>query len=325
MRTPKPGPGYNGPTRGAEDAALERIGVSLAAQFGPAPPGELWFGDDAAVIRIADPRLVVATDIAVAGVHADLALLTEEDLGWRAVAATVSDIAAMGARPTHLLSSLCVAPDTDLDGLCAGVAAAAGVWGCIVVGGDLSRSAVAMASITVLGTLEDNPAEALTRSGSRAGERIFVTGPLGSSAAGLRYLRAGELAEGPSAAAIEAHRRPRARVEEGLAARRAGASALMDISDGLLLDLDRMGRSSGVGIVIESVPVDPEATVEEALSGGEDFELLIVTAHPEALLTAFKSAGLRPPVPLGLCTNDPLERLLDGARFEGRGYQHEIG
>ena len=134
--------------------------------------------------------LVLATDAAVAGVHADLAVVGLDDLGWKALTAAVSDLGAMGAVPRWALVTLVVPPRTDLDRLASGVAEASAAWACPVVGGDLTTADQVVVSVSVVGVL-DGPRPAVTRAGAAGGDTLFVTGPLGASAAGLRLLRAG--------------------------------------------------------------------------------------------------------------------------------------
>lgn len=298
---------------------MRRIGAVLAEASGPAPPGEVWIGDDAAVVARPGGRLVLATDAVVEGVHADLDLVGLDDLGWKALTATVSDIGALGARLLHALVAFCVPPGTDLVLLARGVAEASAEWRCPVVGGDVTASSQVVVSAAATGVL-DGDAPPVLRSGASPGDRIFVTGPLGASAAGLRLLRRGVT----SAEAVAAHRRPRARLAEGVIARRAGASAMMDVSDGLAIDLHRLAEASGVGIVLDAVPVAPGATEREALGGGEDFELLVVTAACDALLGAFAEAGLRSPIEIGRCTADASERSLLGAPLARSGFEHPL-
>ncbi len=128
-----------------------------------------------------------------------------------------------------------------------------------------------------------------------------------------------------AAALLAAHRRPRARLAEGRVARRAGASAMMDVSDGLSIDLDRLARASGVGVRLSEVPVADGATLAEALGGGEDYELIVVTGNPEGLRAAFAGAGLRAPVRIGECTADRRERTLVGAPLARQGWEHPVG
>ena len=272
-----------------------------------------------------DAGLVLAVDAAVAGVHADLGLVSLSDLGWKAVAAAVSDIGAMGARPLHALVTLCVPPGTDLDLLNSGIADAAVEWACPVVGGDLSGAREVMVSVAVTGALNDGPWPAVTRGGASPGDHLMLTGPLGASAAGLRLLRGRRASHGPSEGAlVMAHRRPRARVAEGRAARAGGATAMIDVSDGLAIDLNRLGLASGVGIELHDVPVAEGATEVEALGGGEDYELVVATPDRQRLSRRFEELGLRRPVTIGVCTDDPGQRLLRGEPLQAVGWRHRL-
>ncbi len=308
---------------------VARLARSLASASGPVPPGQIWIGDDAAVLERPEGRLVLATDAVVEGVHVDLALVSPSDAGWKAMAAALSDIGAMGARPLHALVTIGAAAGTDVDGVVAGVAEASAHWGCPVVGGDLSTAPVLVISVAVSGVL-DGDAPAVTRGGARPGDVLAVTGPLGSSAAGLRTLRggwsgAGVAADGSGAALVLAHRRPKARLAEGLVARTAGATAMIDVSDGLALDLHRLADASGVGLDLQRIPVAPGATISEALGGGEDYELVVATADPRGLEVAFDAAGLGPPIVIGSCVGDPARRVLDGEPLARSGWQHRLG
>jgi len=318
VASPKRGPA--GTHRG-EDAVVRHIADVFERVQGPAPAGEIWIGDDAAVVAAPLGRLVFATDAAVAGVHADLSLTGLDDLGWKALTATVSDIAAVGGRPGHAVVDFCVPTGTDLVLLATGVAEAAVEWGCPVVGGDVTVASQVVVGAAATGVLEGDQPPVL-RSGASPGDRIVVTGPLGASAAGLRLLRA--RAREP-VSAIAAHRRPRARLAEGVAARRAGATAMMDVSDGLGIDLHRLAEASGVGVALEYVPVAEGATEDEALGGGEDFELVIVTPDPGRLVEAFVGAGLRPPIEIGCCTGERGERTLRGGPLARSGFEHAVG
>jgi thiamine-monophosphate kinase len=320
--TPRGGPETGGGNRG-EFAAIDRLRRRL-----PGPPdGQVWIGDDAAVLGTAQGRLVVTTDLAVAGVHADLGLIGLDDLGWRAFAAAVSDVAAMGAWPLGAVVAVAGPPTTDLDRLYDGVAASSEAHHCPVVGGDLSTATELVVAVAVTGHVEGEPGPVL-RSGARPGDHLFVTGPLGGAAAGLRGLRARARgpaggAPSPEVVALEmAHRRPRARLSEGEAARRSGATAMIDISDGLLADLGHLTQASGVGFRLDRVPVAPGATIDDALAGGEDYELVAATADPEGLVAAFSAAGLRPAVLIGTCTADPTEHSLAGEPTTALGWQH---
>ena len=300
---------------------MRRIAEVFERSLGLPPDGDVWIGDDAAIVSVPRGRLVIATDAAVAGVHADLSLTGLDDLGWKALTATVSDIGAVGARPSYAVVDFCVPPGIDPVLLATGVAEAAAEWACPVVGGDVTTAREVAVSAAAIGVLEGEGPPVL-RSGASPGDRLLVTGPLGASAAGLRLLRAG-LRE--PASPIAAHARPLARIAEGVVARDAGAAAMMDVSDGLAIDLHRLADASGVGVVLHTVPVAPGATEEEALGGGEDFELVVASPDPAGLVDAFVSAGLRPPIEIGRCSADRAERTLRGRPLERSGFEHAIG
>jgi thiamine-monophosphate kinase len=317
---------------GGEFALIDRLRQRL-----PGPPdGEVWIGDDTAVLRPArggaGSRVLLTTDMSVAGVHADLGLVGLDDLGWRAVAAAVSDIAAMGGRATHVLVAAAGPPSTDIEVLYDGVAGAVIAHGCEVVGGDLSNADQVVVVVTVAGLVEDGPGPVLRR-GARRGDHLFVTGPLGASAAGLRILRArrenvgserlsvpeNPKTEGPL---VEAYRRPRARLAEGGAARRGGASAMIDVSDGLAADLGHLADESGVGFHLDRVPVFSGAVIEEALGGGEDYELVFAATDPARVRAGFATAGLAEPIAIGVCTAEDEGREWDGRELAPSGWEH---
>ncbi len=318
MALPKPG-GTERPTPAGGRPRGERAAISRLAAALPGPPGdELWIGDDAAVVEVRSPA-VLTTDLAVAGVHGDLALVALDDFGWKAVAAAVSDVAAMGATADHLLVAVAGPADTDLDLLYRGIAAAADAHRCHVVGGDLSGCGELVVAVTVTGHVDGGPPP-VRRDGARAGDRVLVTGPLGASAAGLRLLQAGRGDQ--SGELVGRHRRPSARLREGTAARIAGASAMADVSDGFAADVGHLADASGVGLQLHTVPVARGATWDEALAGGEDYELVITTAHPEDLVQRFATSGLAPPVECGVCTDQPEVRTVRGVPLGTGGWEH---
>jgi thiamine-monophosphate kinase len=304
-------------------------------------PGEsvgIWIGDDAAAVALAGSAgadwLLLAADTVVAGVHADLALTGLDDLGWKAMAASISDIAAMGGEVGHALVTVAGPPGTDLEVLYQGIAAASLEFGCPVVGGDLTNARDVVVTVAVTGFCTGSP---VRRDGARPGDGVWVTGPLGASAAGLRLLRDGSVSALPTLTstgvgsasdaihgarldAVRAHARPVPRLSAGRSARAAGATAMIDVSDGLTADLDHIARSSGVGLRLESVPVHRAATVEEALTGGEDFELAFCAPDAAAVEAAF--SGRAAPVRIGTCTASPGERTLDGRPFVPSGWEH---
>ena len=303
-------------------AIIERLHRRLAG-----PMGQTWIGDDAAVVPGPVGSLLLATDAVVAGVHADLTLVGLDDLGWKALVANLSDIAAVGGRPTHALAVV-AGPlgELDVDLLYDGLTAAAGAYGCPVVGGDLSSSPTLVVSVAVAGDAGAAGPPPVLRTGARPGDILFTTGPLGSSAAGLALLRDDRAGEAPDLAL--AHRRPRPRLAEGAAARAAGATAMIDVSDGLAADVRHLAEASGVGVVVDHVPVaigvsrvsdDPESV---ALGGGEDYELVFAAPDADQVGAVFAHAELGLPIRIGRCTADPGERRLRDGPLPALGWEH---
>jgi len=313
------------PSGGREFAAIDRIAARLAVATGPPPSGEVWIGDDAAVVRVGGGVLVIAADALVDGVHADLALTSVADLGWKALAVNVSDLAAMGCVASRALVTVSGPPTTDLDGLYDGLAAASAAFGCPIVGGDLTGAPRLVVSVTVVGDGAVVPPP-VTRGGARAGDEVWVSGPLGAAAAGLRALRAG--AGGPTppdARLVGAYARPEPRVAEGVAARESGATAMIDVSDGFALDLGHVLGASGVGVELDHLPVAAGARPGDALGGGDDYELVWCCPPDTAVEDGFRARGLRPPVRIGRCVADPGQRVLAGAPLGAAGWRHDIG
>ena len=314
-------------------AAIRRI-------TGDGPDVVVGIGDDAAVVRPGAGELVLTTDVLVEGVHFDAASVGARDLGAKALAVNVSDVAAMGASPRWATLGLVTRRDVDpgwLVELAGGMKDASDEYALSLVGGDLSRGDEVVLSVTVAG--EVAPGRAVLRSGARAGDRILVTGQLGAPGGGLLLERAGDpalLGNDWARALLRAHLRPVARVTEGLTLAGAGASAMMDVSDGLLLDLSRLCSASDVGAVLNlnAVPVsgDLEPLVEAvgvdardlALAGGEDYELL-ATLRSDAvagvLATFTERFGLRL-TDIGEIVEGSGIHDMDGLPLEPAGWDH---
>lgn len=298
-----------------ESALVERI----TARFGPAPAGETWSGDDTAVVSAPETSLLFTTDTLVQGVDFDLSYCDGSDVGWKALVSSISDVAAMGGRPTSAVVSLALSPGTRLDvvdGLLDGLIEAGQRYGTDVVGGDISAASEMVVTVAMLGS---PPERIVTRRGAAPGDVICVTGALGGAAAGLRILQAGAARSGIMERFVRRQLRPQPRVDEGRRLAELGASSMMDISDGLAVDLVKLMDASGTGCVVEAdaIPIEPglETLAEMvagadpfdlAVIGGEDLELLF-TMPPQAMVAAEgpMSMFLAPVTPIGTVT--PIE------------------
>ncbi len=286
-----------------EFAFIEQIRRAVDA----APGVSLGIGDDCAALELPPgEQLLVTSDLLLEGVHFRRDWTTAFDLGAKAVAVNLSDLAAMGARPAYLVLGLGLPNDfsePDRQALIEGFVGEAASFGVTLVGGDTCRAQQFLTlAVTAFGTAAAE--KVLRRDGARVGERIFVSGTLGSSALALQQLQDGRL---PVAELARRHHRPTPRVVLGQALAAAGATSMIDISDGLLADLGHLLKASGVGaeICTSDLPLDvafrremtdsPEL-LQLALAGGEDYELLFtLPAEKESLA---RQAALEAAVPI---------------------------
>jgi len=259
-------------------------------------------GDDAAVIAAPDGRFVVTTDMMIEGPDFRMPWSSPHDLGWKAAASNLADVAAMGAVPTALVVAIAAPPSSPVsllegiaDGLREGCAAFAP--GCGVVGGDLSASSALTIAVTAFGDLEGRAP--VLRSGATPGDQVAVSGALGEAAAGLTLLfRDAVDSEGaPDARLASALRHrtsaqlaPTPPIADGRLAALAGATAMLDLSDGLAIDSGRLARASGVCIEFESALLGPVPQL--ALRGGEDHALLATFPASVALPGGFRRIGV---------------------------------
>lgn len=284
-----------------ERALIARI---LAA-VPPSPPSvAIGMGDDAAVLTPVKNELsVITTDALVDGVHFSTALMTAADIGYRALAVNLSDVAAMGARAHSALISFCLPPSlavSTLDGFVEGFLELARAEGVSLVGGNITRTPGPwVIDVTVMGSVRHR--RVLTRGGARAGHLLFVTGAVGAAGLGLRILR-GELPADRSDdidSCIARYRRPTPRTRLGrLAGQTRSASACMDLSDGLADAVTQVARASGVAARLDAdaLPLPPaarallgeEASLQLGLAAGDDYELLF--AVPPKRRRAFEAA-----------------------------------
>jgi len=253
----------------------------------------LGIGDDAACWRTEGLQLATC-DALIQDVHFTLSTTTWRELGWKALAVNLSDIAAMGGLPRYALVSLGLPGDTEVESvteLYEGMAELARLFDVVIVGGNVVGAPIVVLSLALVGVAQ-KAQNILTRSAATPGERIAVTGHLGASGAGLAMLRKGLKFDEKTAATLrEAHLKPHPRVAEGQTLARHGVKAAIDLSDGLVSDLDKLCKTSGVGarLFINQVPIHPivqnsfgDDAINLALSGGEDYELLF-TAKGEVI------------------------------------------
>lgn len=278
-------------------------------------------GDDSAVMSAPDSRFVVTTDMMIHGPDFRLAWSSPHDLGWKAAASNLADVAAMGATPTALVVAIAApadAPVSLLEGIADGLrdACLALAPGCGVVGGDLSVSDTLTIAVTAFGDLAGRAP--VLRSGARPGDVVAVSGVLGRAAAGLALLFDRGVVEGePDASAAAALRAaepelvaaqlaPTPPIGDGVLAALGGATAMLDLSDGLALDARRVARASGVALSLDAAAVGSRA----ALDGGEDHSLLATFPPDSTLPGGFRAIG-------AVVAGEGL--LVDGQPYDERG------
>lgn len=252
---------------------IDRLSTSPSVLLGP--------GDDAAIVAAPDGRVVATTDVLVEGVHFRRDWSSAYDVGRKAAAASLADVAAMGGVGTALLVGLAAPVDLPVEwslDLTDGLRDEAAVVGAAVVGGDVVRSKVLVVSVTALGDLGGRAP--VTRTGAQPGDVVVLAGELGRSAAGLALLLAGTR----DGELVDAHRRPTPPYAMGPVLAAAGATAMCDVSDGLLGDLGHIAHASGVLI-------DLDAADELFLTGGEDHALVATLPADAALPAGCRAIG----------------------------------
>jgi thiamine-monophosphate kinase len=293
-----------------------------------------WTGDDAAVVR-ARPYAVTSVDAIAEGVHFELTTHEPADVGWKALAAALSDLAAMGAEAGEAYVSLALpegfGEQRALE-LVGGMEELADRSGTTIAGGDVIRSTALVVGVTVTGWA-DTEDELVGRDGAQPGELIAVTGRLGASAAGLLVL-SGAAGGAGATELVRRHRRPEPRLAAGRALAAAGASAMIDLSDGLATDARHLARRSGVRLQLELGTLPLAGAVEAvaaeagrdpfelAATGGEDFELLV--ALPPGRREEAERAAAEAGAPLTWLGEASAGEGVDltGASSELHGFEH---
>ncbi|MBN1173764.1 MAG: thiamine-phosphate kinase [Micromonosporaceae bacterium] len=294
-----------------------RLGIGPACLLGP--------GDDAAIVAAPDARVVASTDVLVDGRHFRRDWSSAADIGHRAAAANLADIAAMGAVPTALLVALCVPPDLPVawaEELADGIAAEAALTGACVVGGDMSASPTLTIAVTALGDLGGRPP--ITRAGARPGDIVAVVGRIGYAAAGYTVLSRGF--RSPKVL-VDAHRRPRVPYAAGPDAALLGATAMIDISDGLIADLGHIAAASGVHIDLSRAAfVIPDQMRDAASALGVDpYTWVLAGGDDHTLVATFPPGTELPPqwLPVGTVLAAPALVTVDGKPYTGSaGWDH---
>lgn len=302
-------------------------------------------GDDAAIVKTGGV-LIATTDLLVEQIHFDLGYMTYRQVGYRALTANLSDIAAMGASPRYALIAIAVAPRTtaqNVTELYTGIAAACAAAQTAVIGGDTSSSMKGLViSITLLGAA--NPRQILRRSGARPGDVLYVTGTLGDARAGLEYLR-GSSGSSPAARFLtRRHISPTARLREGRYLAETGlATSAIDLSDGLAGDVRHICEESSVGVLVDLRRLPLSSALQAfarkrhqdpasyALTGGEDYELLFTVAKAKvARADVMIRRGKLFATPIGVITSQRqgMRMITKQGKImplTARSYEHRIG
>ena len=313
-----------------EHGVIERVAARIAAQWPHDPRVLVGIGDDAAVLASATAT-VVCTDAVVEGVHFRDQWSTGADVGAKLAARNFSDIAVMGAEPTALLVCLTAPADTPVswvESFIDGVISECVRAGAVLIGGDTSAGWGVVASATAVGHLRGQAA--VTRGGARVGDVVAICGSPGRAAAGLAALMAGRGDDVP-ATLVAAHVRPQPNYRAAAAAADAGATAMIDTSDGFLVDLGHLAGASGVVVDIDlaQLPIDADVEAAAALLGHDSVTWRLAGGEDHLVLAAFPPGTVLPPgfTLLGTASErrggDEPHVLVCGRPWSGpAGYEH---
>ena len=290
--------------------------AALQSRLKTAPAVDLPSGDDAAVLRLGSDRLVVSTDMLVQDRHFRLEWSSPEDIGHKAAAQNFADLAAMGARPVALTAAIAMPPETPAEwvlGVVDGMVAEAADLGSAVVGGDVTRGSVITLCVTALGVPAGS--RLVRRNGAHPGDVVAVCGRLGWAAAGLAVLGRGFRSP---RVVVDAHRRPQPPYSAGALAAAAGATAMIDVSDGLLADLGHIAHASGVQIVLDTdaLPIDDQIRETASAFNADPLGWVIAGGDDHALAATFPAGTV---LPAGFVA---IGEVVEGSGVEVPGYRH---
>ncbi|MCB0897974.1 MAG: thiamine-phosphate kinase [Actinobacteria bacterium] len=290
--------------------------AALQSRLKTAPAVDLPSGDDAAVLRLGSDRLVVSTDMLVQDRHFRLEWSSPEDIGHKAAAQNFADLAAMGARPVALTAAIAMPPETPAEwvlGVVDGMVAEAADLGSAVVGGDVTRGSVITLCVTALGVPAGS--RLVRRNGAHPGDVVAVCGRLGWAAAGLAVLGRGFRSP---RVVVDAHRRPQPPYSAGALAAAAGATAMIDVSDGLLADLGHIAQASGVQIVLntDALPIDDQIRETASAFNADPLGWVIAGGDDHALAATFPAGTV---LPAGFVA---VGEVVQGSGVEVPGYRH---
>jgi thiamine-monophosphate kinase len=290
--------------------------AALQSRLASAPAVEVPSGDDAAVLRWSNERLVVSTDMLVQDRHFRIEWSSPEDIGHKAAAQNFADLTAMGARPVALTAAIALPPETPVEwvlGVMDGLVAEAADLGSAVVGGDVTRASSVTISVTALGVPAGS--RLVRRDGARPGDVVAVCGRLGWAAAGLAVLGRGFRSP---RIVVDAHRRPHPPYSAGALAAAAGATAMIDVSDGLLGDLGHIAAASGVQIVLDTdaLPIDDQIRETASAFNADPLGWVVAGGDDHALAATFPVGTA---LPSGFVA---IGEVVEGSGVEVPGYRH---
>lgn len=307
-----------------EFGLIDRIVTRLAPDAADSEAVVLGPGDDAAVLRVSDGRVVASTDALVEGRHFRRDWSSADDIGHKAAAQAMADIAAMGGVPTGLLIALACPAATEnswVDDLLGGILAEAVAVGAVVIGGDVVAADSVTIAATALGDLRGRPP--VTRAGAQDGDVVAVVGRLGWSAGGHAILSRGFRSP---AAVVNSHRRPEPPYDEGPRAAAFGAHAMCDVSDGLVQDLRHIAQASLVRIELarDQIVVADRLREIAGAFGADPLVWVLEGGEDHALVATFDPQTSLPPewAPIGRVVAGEPAVLLDGTPYEGPGFDH---